>query len=186
VDDYELVVTEEDVNAHYKSPVSVAAGCSYRFDRGAIHTTVEWFDAVPQYAVLESSTIPEGPPAVTITRRLSQELRSVTNFGVGTEFFITEYWNGYASFATDFSAAPTNSTVGHSLSSWDLYHITAGAALAIGGLDVTLGVNHSFGSDDVKPPAESPVSGNGLESLLWNGTMKYKAWKIIVGFAFTV
>jgi hypothetical protein len=185
-DDIAVNHTDDDLAASYASPLSIAAGLSYRFDRGTLHLTAEWFDGVAPYAVMETTNIPQVPPGLTLTQRLTQELRAVTNVGVGMEYQLSDQWHLFGSFATDFSAATANSTSNHSLSSWNLYHLTGGAAFKISGLDLTAGLGHSFGNEDGELLEDTVVGGQVIGAGPIAGRFSYRAWRLIIGFAFSV
>jgi hypothetical protein len=185
-DDIAINHTDDDLDARYESPLSIAAGLSYRFDRGTLYLTAEWFDGVQPYAVMKTANVPQVPPGLTLTQRLTQELRAVTNVGIGMEYRLSDQWHLYGSFATDFSAATENNTSNHSLSSWNLYHLTGGAAFTISGLDLTAGLGHSFGNEDAELLEDAILDLQVIDAGPIAGKVNYRAWRLIIGFAFSV
>ena len=175
---------QKDIGAAYKSPLAVAAGGSYRWSRASVHVSAEWFDGVDKYSVLDASAVPAVFPGATITARASQELASVFNVGAGVEYQFDNHFTGYGAFTTDRSAAVRDTETKHSASTWDIYHVSSGAAFRIAGLDLTLGLRYSFGSQNLADSHESlPSIGNDL---LAGSTIVYRAWKGIIGFAFSI
>jgi hypothetical protein len=181
-DDILASALEEGLSTRYRSPLAVAAGGSYKWRKASVHMSAEWFDGVDKYDVVDTSADPGVFPGSTIARRVSQELASVLNVGAGVEYKFSENWTAYGAFTSDQSAAVRGTETRHSASTWDIYHVTTGAALRIAGLDLTLGVRYSFGSQNLGDSYESVPSIGG--DLLAGSKIVYRAWKGIVGFAF--
>ena len=51
------------------------------------------------------------------------------NLGAGIEHTFSGNWQLYGSFTTDFSTVTDKSDQNHSLSAWDVWHLTGGAAV---------------------------------------------------------
>ncbi|MEJ2719702.1 MAG: hypothetical protein P8181_00995 [bacterium] len=188
--DSDLVVDDfEDLSAEYKSPVSVAAGASYRWERSAVHFSCEWFNGVGRYQVLDlPASLPDPDVVGTLRRRVTVELDPVFNFGLGVERRFSENYHGYASFRTDFSGASSGESVPGAPRGWDLYHVGAGAAASIKGLSLTLGVIYAFGSNTYTSKLD-PETANEQNNLMGDPMEKeiaYRRLKLIVGFAFTL
>ena len=175
---------QENVDARYKSPISIAAGGSYRWSRAAVHISAEWFDRVEKYDVMDTNTLPIVFPGSSVARRVAYELSSVFNVGAGVEYKFADNLTGYGSFTTDKSAAVPGTDTRHTVSTWDIYHISSGTALRIRGLDLTLGARYSFGNKDLGTSYASVPSLIG--DPLAGSKIVYRAWKIIVGFAFSL
>ena len=146
--------------------------------------SVEWFDGVDKYDVMTTTTLPQTFPGASITERVAQELSSVFNVGVGVEYIFTDQFTAYSGLTTDQSAAVPGTETRHSASTWDIYHISSGAAIRFSGLDLTLGLRYSFGSQDVERvySPDDAVRSDPLEG----GEVVYRAWKGIIGFAFSI
>ncbi len=175
---------QENIDARYKSPVAFAMGGSYRWRRAAVHVSAEWFDGVDRYDILDASSLPTDFPESMIARQVACELSSVFNIGAGLEYKFMDQLTGYCSVTTDRTAAVPGTDTRNALSTWDIYHISAGAALGISGLDLTLGARYSLGDGDLGTRFASVPSLVG--GPLAGSKIIYRAWKIIVGFAFSL
>jgi len=185
--DTELVANYvNDVPADYKSPGSISAGASYRFNNTTIHASAEWFDAVDEYEVMETQFFTSPTTGETYAHKATNELESVFNWGFGVEQHIRDWLKAYGSFITDYSAYVDGTDTNVSVSNWDLYHITGGTAFTFYGTDFTLGLGYSFGSEKFGGLEGYSTSGAAKDLPVENldGTIKYRRWKFILGFAF--
>jgi hypothetical protein len=175
---------EQDLDSHYRSPWSVAVGGAYRRGRSTFHATAEWFDDVAPFDVLDTSGFASDPAAASLVKRLRQKANSVVNFGVGYERKRSERFRLYGAFTTDFTFNDKDDSGASSLSTWDIYHVTAGTSLVVGDVTLTMGAAYAFGSDTrtvatvVVPPNDRPVlTPSPLD-------VKYQRFRVLVGFDF--
>ena len=91
----------------------------------------------------------------------------------------------YGSFITDYSAAVANSQTNLALSTWDIYHLSGGAAFSIGRSEFTLGVNYAFGSDTYKRDNNRFGTNVGelQGSILDGAKLTYRRLKFLLGFS---
>jgi hypothetical protein len=180
---------QEGLSATYKSPVSIAAGASYRWEGSAVHFSCEWFNGVDAYRTVELELTPDAPAAVqSLLARVTEEYDPVFNLGIGLERTWTESFQGYVSFITDFSAAATGEEKLDAPRGMNLYHLSAGAAAHIKALSLTLGLAYAFGGETFQTLID-PETANEGNYLLGNpaeAEVKYRRLKAIVGFAFTL
>ena len=87
--------------------------------------------------------------------KLSQELQSVFNFGLGMEHGFDNGVAVYGAGFTDFSAS-TDATDDVSVANWNLYHLSGGVKFRFAGSRFTLGATYSFGSKDRPFPTPIP------------------------------
>ena len=179
--------SQEDVPATYKSPFSLAVGGSYELNRTRVHATVEWFNNVRPYAVMDPDPFIIQSTGEIVNPEVIAELDDVINFGFGLEYHPGSV-DLYASFTTDFSAAPDSSSEQNvTMSTWDIYHVTGGVAFTKAGLDLTLGLGYSWGSDDVAVLSFDPdEQTTGLIGDPQNLPVKYRKLKVFFGFAFSI
>jgi hypothetical protein len=90
------------------------------------HATVEWFGSVPGYDVLDPSPFASNPAAASLLKRLHQQAKSVVNFGLGFQHKVSERFSYYGAFTTDNTFNEKDDSGANSLSTWDIYHATAG------------------------------------------------------------
>jgi len=175
---------EEDLAARYDSPLSVAAGGAWRRGQSTFHATAEWFGAVDAFDVLDAQVFSGDPASSRVVSRLRQEAKSVVNVGLGFQRNVSERFSYYGAFTTDRTFVDKDAPIGNSLSTWDIYHVTAGTSLLVRDVKFTLGVAYAFGSDSRRtsvitvppggPPAvdETPVD------------VSFSRLKVLIGFDF--
>ena len=117
-------------------------------------------------------------------KRLREQANSVVNFGAGFQRKVSERFSYYAAFTTDFTFADEDDSAANSLSTWDIYHVTAGASLIVGDVKLTMGGAYSFGSDEREintitvPPGTLPIL---TESTF---DVNYSRVRVLIGFDF--
>lgn len=179
---------QESLSASFKSPLSLALGASYSPSGSTtIHFSTEYFAKVDERSVMDLADFEIQSSGDSVSASLNQELDDVLNFALGVEHELTPTVAGYASFRTDFSARPAATPgIMATVSSWDLYFITAGSAFRVGTADLTLGVAFGWGGDTIirEQPSLPDPGGDGLaiglpESL----KVKYRTLRFILAFA---
>jgi hypothetical protein len=174
----------DDLASHYETPWSVAGGGAYRRGRNSFHGTVEWFASVGAFDVLDTSGFASDPAADGLRKRLHQQAKSVVNFGVGYQRTVSERFSYYGAFTTDFTFANKNESATNALSTWDIYHLTAGTSLVVRSVKLTMGAAYAFGSDSrsistlIVPPSGGPV----LTPIPFE--VKSQRIRLLVGFDF--
>jgi hypothetical protein len=175
----------EDVPADYRSPWSVGLGGAYRFGDTILHTSAEWFEAIEAYDVLDTTPFQGQTSGASLRFPVTQELKSVLNYGIGVEQRFAHERAGYVSFVTDLSARIPGSNANASVASWDLYHISGGASFNVGRVDMVLGGTFSFGSEDVRQITDvvgedpSHSLGDGLR----DAKVRTHSYRIVFGFS---
>jgi hypothetical protein len=175
---------QEDLESTYKSPLSVALGGAYRRGSNTFHATVEWFDKVSPFDVLDTSPFAGDPAAEALVKRLRHQAKSVVNFGFGFQHRESERFSYYGAFTTDFTFANEDDSATNSLSTWNIYHATGGASLMVGSVKITMGAGYSFGNDPrtlmtvLVPPGGAPVLTPTPVDV------KYSRIRMLIGFDF--
>ena len=98
---------------------------------------------------------------------------------VGTEYSPRDRLTFFASFLTDRAAGSDSPDVTHSLSTWNIYQLTGGAAFTYSKIDFTIGVSWASGSDDFTPSADT------VPPIIRNAELGYTRLKAFLGFEFT-
>ncbi len=179
---------QQDVTARHHLPLAMGIGAGYRLGKHRLHISAEWYDEVASYNVLDTEDFTAQSSGETITYRVNNELKSVLNYGLGAEFYVNENLGLFISYVTDFSAAVADSRTNLTVSTWDIYHLSAGASLSIGRSEFTLGINYASGSGKVKGPVNLPENDikNTLVDLLENSDLNYTRIKFLIGFSFQI
>lgn len=173
----------EDLDADYKSPMSVAAGISYLFERTGLHLTVEWFDRVDEFRVmsLEGFAIDIGDQEIYPT--LVHSLDDVFNIGIGINRWISEGVAIYGALTTDFSAYKSREESMLSFTNWDIYHATVGSSFTFYHIDFTLGLCYSFGEGSFEV-ATDLAGASSSSDLIWQTedlAATYRQLRLIIG-----
>ena len=157
------VSSQEDRRADYKTPWSVGAGGSVDLGKTRIHLSTEWFSSIAPYQVIELESFVAQSDGAVYEPVFAQQSGAVLNGALGVSQDFSAKVQGYASFATDFSAnntSPGGETA--SVSRWDIYHLGIGGNLVIDQVDVTLGLSYAWGesgSDRLLGPTELAADG---------------------------
>jgi hypothetical protein len=169
--------TQKGLDATYHAPWSVAVGATRRFERSALHATVEWFSAIDPYDILQPAPAPVAGRGESIPIQFRGEAASVVNFGVGFEHGLGDALRLYGGAARNYSTyIPERDT----FSPWDLTDVTAGLSLDRGRTRFALGLGYAWGSGElqqvIRPPDASGPPGVR--------TASYHRWRISFGASF--
>jgi hypothetical protein len=174
---------QDEVSSQYKSPWAIGLGGAYRFGKVNLHLSGEWYGAIEEYAVLDTEPYVAQGSGEMLSNDLTHETKSVTNFGVGVDFFVTEKTIVSAGFVTDFSARVPDTKTNLSLAStWDIYHISGGVTFPLGKSDVTLGLAYSFGSDNFQNNIDLTPDPDDPDTVTRESKMVFNRMKVLFGF----
>lgn len=170
--------TAEDLDSDYRSSWAIGAGASYLRGNTRFFSSLEWYAPVGRFTVIEVEGAPEA------AGRLSQELGSVFNGGLGVEHVVNEDVSVYGAFHTDFSASVGGAQANVAVSDWDLYHLSGGFSFRIKDNRFTVGALWAFGSkrrslDRPLPPALVP--GAAIDAAV---DIDYSRVTFLLGFEF--
>lgn len=169
----------DDISVTYRSPMSISIGGRYGFGRNALYITMEWFNSMDSYQVLETNQLPLSGTGSSLSAALRQELEAVLNVGIGYEYSPREKLTFYGSFLTDFSGAVDDADVSHSVSTWNIYQVVGGVAFTVAEMDFTLGGSFAMGGDELSRAGDRPA-----EPFLDTVDVNYRRLKVFVGFEF--
>jgi hypothetical protein len=171
---------QDDVRATYRSPLSIAAGASYRIDDTRLYASAEWFQGEEEFAILDLAPFVGQSTGDTVVPRVTQRFHSVVNFGFGIEHAFGPTTRGYASFRTDQSAAIPEAEDDVSVSSWDIVFLTLGTSFRLANAEFTLGGGYGYGRQ-VIPQGVPPGDGGLLPDEL---EIKYRNYRLFFAFGF--
>jgi hypothetical protein len=180
---------QENLNAYFKSPLSISGGVSYRFgrnDRSAVHFTAEYFGRQSQFDVLEPEPFTSQTTGIEIARKFTHEGKAVLNWGIGGEFWASPNLAFYGAYITDYSYRPddVDPVEEISISNWDIQHVSFGSAFTVRNLDFTLGMSYGWGLDRQGPPVDFTDPGEDDTSSQRRNDFSYNSLKVLIGFAF--
>ncbi len=176
---------EEGLSALYKSSPSLGLGATYAPGKNRIHFSAEYFTNLSEYDVMDLQDFEGQSTGDTVAFDLTHRLEAVLNAGLAFEHNFTPTFTGYGSFRTDFSARPAGSGFDISTTSWDIYHLTAGAAFRIGSADLTVGLGFGWGEKAGVALVEDVGDADQLLSPLFNGgEVKYRSARLLFAFSY--
>jgi hypothetical protein len=164
----------EDLSVNYGSSWAVGVGGGLRRGRTQVHASAEWFAPVAERAVLDVGPEWEGAPP-TLGRR------GVVNAGIGLQHDLRNKASLFAAFSTDFESDAVGAPASVSISTWDLYHLTAGGAFSALGSRFTLGASWAFGRDD-RSGFIPELGGASTDSRPMS--VSYSSVRVVMGFVF--
>ena len=178
--------SQDRLEAFYSSPLSMAVGVTARLEIWALHVSGEWFNKVPSFDVLRLEAYQGQSSGEVRSPSVAHRLDAVLNGAVGIEKTFSEQFQGFVSFATDFSGAVSGDQNILFLSEWDLFHLTTGTSFSLGQAGFTLGVGYAFGSEtEPRSFLLNEVSERNLFFDIPAGTgLTYRRWKFIIGFEY--
>jgi hypothetical protein len=176
---------QNDVDAKYKSPLSIALGTTFKVDRTNIYVSAEWFSPLEKYEVIQQQTYQPQIGTGTLYNGVVTEAKSVLNLGVGIQHTCDKLHTINASFTTDYSSRVSGSDTNLSIASWDIYHLMVGGSLNILDLELTLGFGYAFGKEQVKRDTKFSSDGSANTTTeSFNGlSSSYQSFKLVFGIA---
>ena len=185
-DDFLISNYQEDLPSTYNSPFSIGLGAAYKFGKFKIHIATEYYSNVIKYSILSPEPFKSQTGDLTVSNDLTAASDAVLNYGFGLEMYINPKFTLYSAFTTDFSAYAKEEETNSSISRWDLYHITAGAAFTLEKLEITSGVATSFANDDILFPNIIPANSDESEIMFPKQAAKLSSFriKLILGITF--
>jgi len=185
-DDFMAAAYSDHRPASIRTPLSLAAGTTFKLRRLRIYGSAEWFARVRPYTVVDAAEFEAQTTGELLSIDVNHELNSVLNTGIGLEYAHSPRFKSYVSYATDRSAKRPGTETNLSLTDWDIHHLIAGAEVTVKNSALTFGLGYSFGGREVGTRPDI-LGHEGLDEL-WDPfaalQFRYASYKLIVGFAF--
>lgn len=184
-DDFAAADFQRHLSVTYSTPFSLAAGMTFKIQKVRLYWSTEWFTGVRPYTVIKSKPFPAQSTGEIVSTDVTQELRSVLNWGAGLEWFYSNRFKGYASFTTDYSAKKPGTMTNLSLTDWNIIHLVTGGEFLIRKSSFTVGLGAAFGGRDLGGRQDIMVR-SGLDGI-WdpfaNLKFHYICYKLVLGFS---
>jgi len=166
--------------AEYKSPLSVGGGLAWRIGAARLHGSLEWFDKVDPYVVIQGTEIQAQEPETESTvLDAVQEQTSVTNWGLGLEYALNETFSGYVSYYMDNSNLDDDiERAGLSILPIDITTLTVGTDFVLRTARFTLGIGYGWGSEIDRELTDVLRR----EDADFQATYVYRSIKLLFGF----
>jgi hypothetical protein len=186
---------QEGLKLKSKSPWAIGFGATRSIGKNKIHFSTEWYSGVGKDTLMQAQGhISQGNPTTTTNFILTDEAKSVLNFGIGSEIFISQHVSGFLSFSTDYTSVANDITrfvsrlSESSNNAWkaDFYHVGGGVVLDFKGVDITLGVTHTGATQTVPRLVSFPDEGGGGNIFDPNATsdLKWDRYRLVFSFSF--
>lgn len=198
IEDFLVGDIQYGIGAKYKSSWALGLGLGYTFNKSfKIHTSMEWYDAVAAFRVLETNAFEGETTGEIVNPEVVQSLDQVLNYGAGLEWIINDNVVTYASFTTDFSSAKkelsevntNNGELTSTVATWDLTHIGGGVSFQIKKVNMVLGLTNSYGKQHLLRPINLPNKNTENEDIFDSDEtteVQFNRWKIVFGFSFGI
>ncbi len=186
-DTYLAATEQKDLDARWKSALSVAVGAGVRFGRTGLYATAEWFNAVPGYEVITTAPYQAQSDGETLVIERDVALRSLINFGFGIDHRFSEEFALYGAFRSDYAAQNSPPASDVLMTTWNLWHATVGSSFRFLGIELTSGLEYSFGSGTTTSWGD--YSGDGSDAIEAAGRtagVDYDRLKLLFGFDLAV
>jgi hypothetical protein len=185
-DNYIATDYKDGLDSNYHTPLSLGMGLTFKFKNLRLYGSAEWFDSVDKYDILDGEYFAALSSSDTLPNKVTHELDSVLNFGIGIECTFHKNLKTYSSFTTDFSARTPGTDTNLSITDWNIYHFMSGTTFKIKSYSFTLGLGYAFGSRrTMRVP--NPMPEDIQERLIGSISgyeFNYSSIKFLIGFAF--
>lgn len=179
----------KDLKAERKNPLGLDFGAGIPIRRSKLHLNVDWHNKVSSY---DRIIIPEIESLNRDSLQLEfvEERKSVFNYGLGAELYISPKIDGYLSFSSDYSSALNNSNIfdigdgdDRELNlKLDYYHFGFGIRLNLSWSDMIFGSTYSYGNSTFdKPDGAIPENGIDINNNPESASILLTRWRFIVG-----
>ncbi len=179
---------QSDIDAEYRSPWAVGMGISYHLPKTVVHLGVEWYSNVPSYNVLIPHDYEVQSSGKQESYSVTDNQKSILNYGVGFEFYFSDKVEAYASFCTDYSSIEKSSGNDNAAAlnpiNDDYFNIGGGVKLKFKATSLSLGFAHTGAKSSVYRPVDIPsvdwIIGSGNED---NTSIKWDRWRLMVSLS---
>ncbi len=174
---------QDEIDSEYKSSWAVGFGGGYKIGKFKFHVSAEWYDALEKFFVLDTEPFVSQGSGETLINDLIHELKSVTNYGIGIDFFSSESLIISGSFVTDFSARIPGTESNLTVSTWNIYHLSGGTTFRLGNSEFTVGLEYAFGSREIDQQIDITNPGNDEDpDIVKQSEVTIHRIKLLVGF----
>jgi hypothetical protein len=184
----------KDLDTKRKEPIGVSLGAGIPWKKNTIHLKMDWHGAVGEYDRLVIPPFDTGN-GQTDEFNFTEELKSVINFGLGAEFYLSEKVDLFASFSTDFSPLVTSANIFDLVGDADTdinlvadyMHYGVGVDLKFPRAQITIGTTYSTASGEFDRPIDFP-DPEGIAPPQNEDPSKFglTRWRFIVGLEFPI
>ena len=194
-DNFLITDRKTGVTAHYRHPLSIAAGTEYSTEKFRLALSAEYYFKINPYHLLEPASTPFVYPQSYIDSANYQSLinnyldvenaaRQVLNVGMGFSREVYKQLSLILGASTDFTSYQKpegGNELMNSLGSVDIYHLSAGLSYRQPKQSVTLGFTYSFSPSEEVPPY---TIINQTSDNITTAVMSAHTYAIILGYTY--
>jgi hypothetical protein len=175
-----LAGIQTELPAEYKSPLSVGGGLAWRLGPARIHGSLEWFDKIAPYVVIQGDSLyAQEPEGEGIVLDAVHEQTEALNWGLGLEYTLSDTFTGYLSYFVDNSTLDDDiERAGLSIIPIDISTITVGTDFVVRSARLTLGIGYGWGSEVDRELTDLLQE----EKEDFEATYVYRSIKLLFGF----
>ncbi len=183
--DYVEADYQAGLKADYHTPLALGAGATIKLDSFRIYGSAEWFSHITSYTVMNGRDFTGQTSGLTLANRVTSELNSVVNYGVGLEYALRPSLKLSASYRTDHAARPQSTDTNLSPADWDIAWFTGGAEFKVGRSNFALGLAVGSGSRTNGGRAETfpAVPRLAVPGLGEVKEFTYRSFRVVLGFS---
>ncbi len=180
-------ISLSNIENERKTPLGIALGMGLPIKKSKLHFNVEWYNGISKYKRISlPNFIISGNRGEPLD--FDEQLKSVVNFGIGSEVYISPSVKGFMSFSSDFSAYIENTNLfdvinqneGEINYESDYWHFAAGIDLKLKWGNFLLGTNYSKTSSNFVQPINFPTQS--INPQISSGSeLAISTWRIIIG-----
>lgn len=183
--------SQRGLPAEHRWPWSIGAGAGWSRGKNMIHMSAEWFSRIPRYTIMEANDFVGQTTGDTISQKITEDLNSVLNFGVGYEYFFNDRYSAHASVATDYSGVKSDVNRFSDLSpetsnssfQKDFFHYGGGVSLKFTAVEFTLGGTYTTAEQTIERPIDFPEGDDGpIFGSEATATARTHRWRFLFGF----
>ena len=177
----------DDLDSKRKEPLGISFGVGLPLGKHTLHMKTDWHGKVNEYKRLDIPVINDSGEIVSFS--FKEQLRSVINFGLGTEFYIGEKVSIYASGTTDFSPTVSNANIFDLIAKEskdtnfdaDFYHFGLGVQLNLAWAQLVIGTTYSTASVKFERPIDFPDPEIELPNNDDMARITQERWRFVLG-----
>lgn len=175
-----LAGIQTDLPAEYRSPLSVGGGLAWRIGPARLHGSLEWFDKIAPYVVIQGDSLQaQEPEDESIVLDAVHEQTDALNWALGFEYTLSETFTGYISYFVDNSSLDDDiERAGLSIIPIDISTVTVGTDFVVRSARLTLGIGYGWGSEVDKELTDLLRE----EKEDFEATYVYRSIKLLFGF----
>ena len=175
-----------DLPNNRRTATSISYGLGIPWKLHKFHLNLDWHAPIGAYQRIE---IPEESEGDLGENPFREQLKSIVNFGVGGEFYVSPSLNVIGSFSTDFSASRASINLFDYINKSsdevnllnDIWHLAVGVDLHRKWGNVTAGVSYARSGSNIGESSPPPSDQDAFPTPSIATQINYERWRFIVG-----